>query len=161
MIIILFFIIVLASIYYRSPIFTMIKRPIKNFDPKRNEVMILANNVKNTIKSGNQIYYIHQNSNGLETMMFRYEMSPDNRVQYWGWSLGDKYIKTNVWKVVTSIEQLESTLMEYDYIVLGKIDSDFTRLYSKLFNPIDKLGSVKIWKITKNKNGITINPATP
>jgi hypothetical protein len=161
MIIILFFTIILASIYYRSSIFTMIKRPIKNFDPKRNEITVLANDVKNTIKSGNQIYYIHQNSNGLETMIFRYEMSPNNRVQYWGWSLGDKYIKTNVWKVVTSIEQLESTLVEYDYIVLGKIDSDFTRLYSKLFNPTNKLGSVKIWKITKNKNGIIINPATP
>ncbi len=158
-IILVFFFIFIMSIYYRSSLFTMVKRPIKNFNPKRTEITELSNNVKDIVKNKNKIYFICQNSSGYEAMVFRYEMSPHNPVQYWGWSLGDKYLKENIWKVVTSKDQLQSILAEYDYIVLNKIDSDFIRLYGDLFNQPKKLNSIKIWRIIKTNTGINIIPA--
>lgn len=159
-IIILFIAIIFTANYFKSLFTILIKRPIYNFDPKRNETISIANNVKNIVKNTNRIYFIHQNSNGYEAMVFRYEMSPNNYIQDWGWSLGDKYGLEDVWTVPTNIEDLKSILSEYNYIVLDKIDENFIKNYGKLFNPKNKMDSIKLWKITKNNTNLVISPFT-
>ncbi len=154
---ILFFLTIFTFNYFKISFEILLKKPIYSYDFKRNEIIILANKTKKIIEKNNRIYYIRQDSNGYEAMIFRYEMSPDNYVQDWSWSLGNKYREEDVWTVPISIEELKSILLSYDFIVLDKIDENFIKIYGKLFNFSNKLNSVKIWKINK-ENGFYIDP---
>ena len=97
---------------------------------------ILINN--STIK---KIFHIHQNSDGYEHHILRYELCP-NLVQYWGWSYGQPYSDQDLFTISRSAEDLErSIVLDFDYVLITNSDENFWEEYGKIFPNHKREGS--------------------
>ncbi len=94
--------------------------------------------VKEYVPSSNNVYLIYQNSSGMEKMVFSYRIWP-RKVEFWNWSLGDKYGNTDVWTQDFSIDDFKEVLKagDYKYLVLMHVDANFWRQYASMFSPSD------------------------
>ncbi len=88
----------------------------------RSEIEGFAAQVKKQIEPNRKIYFIAQNSNGIERVMFYYAMLPHTVSMSWCWSLGNKYFEGDVW---TCNETLNGVLGDFDYLALYRGDNQF------------------------------------
>ena len=102
----------------------------------RQSTEALANEVKRHIQLDQKVYFVAQDSNGFERVMFYYAMLPYTSSMSWCWSFGKKYTEGDVWTCDTSMLDL---LNGYDYLALYRVDKQFWDLYSNLFEA-DVLG---------------------
>ena len=70
-----------------------------------------------------KIYFINQNSTGYEKYVFAY-LLPKNEVNYWCWTLGEKYYPQDQWSCNKS---LNVALEGYDYLYIFKGDQQLVR----------------------------------
>jgi len=111
----------------------------------------LAAEVKKYIQSNQKVYFIAQNSNGLERVMFYYAMLPYTSSMSWCWSIGKKYTSGDVW---TCDVQLTDLLAGYDYLALYRVDQQFWDLNSKLFDTKDKGKNSGVFRILRSEGVI-------
>jgi hypothetical protein len=97
----------------------------------RQSTEALANEVKKHLHPNQKVYFVAQNSNGLERVMFYYAMLPYTSSMSWCWSFGEKYAVGDVWTCDTPMVDL---LKGYDYLALFRVDKQFWDLYSNLFD---------------------------
>ena len=90
-----------------------------------------ANQVKKHVRSDQKTYFIAQNSNGLERVMFYYAMLPYETSMSWCWSLGKKYFEGDVWTCDTPLVDL---MKDYDYLALYRADKQFWDLFAQQFD---------------------------
>jgi hypothetical protein len=91
-----------------------------------------AAGAKRQMTPNDKIYFIAQNSNGLERVMFYYAMLPYTSSMEWCWSLGKKYSPSDVWTCDT---QLEDQLKGYSLLALYRGDEQFWSHSGALFAP--------------------------
>ncbi len=96
----------------------------------RQKTESLADKVKKHIKPNEKVYFIAQNSNGLERAMFYYAMLPFNSSMSWCWSVGKKYNDGDVW---TCDVNLSSLLDGYDYLAVYRGDGKLLQSGGALF----------------------------
>jgi len=97
----------------------------------RQKTESLADKVKKHIKPNEKVYFIAQNSNGLERTMFYYAMLPFNSSMSWCWSVGKKYSEGDVW---TCDVNLPSLLDGYDYLAVYRGDEKLLQSGGALFD---------------------------
>jgi hypothetical protein len=96
-----------------------------------------------------KVYFIAQNTNGFERVMFYYAMLPYTSSMEWCWSLGKKYTESDVWTCDTG---LAGQLKGYDYLAVYKGDRQFWDHAGALFAPEAKDLSSGVFKILRRSN---------
>lgn len=128
---------------------------LKKIQPKgqdfetRNKVEQLALKTKKYIKLNEKVYFIAQNTNGLERTMFYYAMLPYPISMEWCWSIGQKYFEGDVWTCNTHLSQI---LKDYDYLAIYKADEQFWKNNGEMFKREMKGITDGIFRINR-KNG--------
>jgi len=116
----------------------------------RRDTEAFAGQVKRHIKAGEKVYFVAQNSNGLERTMFYYAMLPYSTSTGWCWSFGKKYYEGDVW---TCDKNLAELTQGYEYLALYYADAQFWQLAGDLFEPSARGVSHGVFKI--NRGGST------
>jgi hypothetical protein len=98
----------------------------------RLEIESFAAGIKKQIHPGDKTYFVAQNSNGLERVMFYYAMLPNTVSTKWCWSLGQKYFDGDVWTCNQSLQEL---LGDFEYLALYRGDDQFWRNNQSFFEP--------------------------
>jgi len=142
-----------ATIYFVPKLFFNEVRKIESagsvYDLRVN-VDDFASTVKKHMAMDEKVYFIAQNTNGLERAVFTYAMLPFTSSMEWCWSLGQKYFDGDVWTCNTS---LESVLKGYTYLALYAADEQFWKNNGALFDP-SVIGSRSgVFKINRQPNG--------
>ncbi len=106
--------------------------------------------VKKHIAQDEKVYFIAQNTNGLERAVFTYAMLPFTSSMEWCWSLGQKYFDGDVWTCNTS---LESVLKGYTFLALYSADEQFWKNNGHLFDPSVIGARSGVFKINRTPNG--------
>lgn len=115
----------------------------------RQEIEGFADQIKKNVQPEQKIYFIAQNSNGLERVMFYYAMLPYTVSMSWCWSLGAKYFEGDVW---TCNQALKGLVDGYDYLALYRGDDQFWD-QNKSFFALDSIGAARgLYKI-EQRNG--------
>lgn len=113
----------------------------------RQKTESLADKVKKYIQPKEKVYFIAQNSNGLERIMFYYAMLPYTSSMSWCWSVGKKYFEGDVW---TCDVNLPSLLDGYDYLAVYRGDEKLLQSSGALFEKDHfKDGSPSLFKIKR------------
>lgn len=113
----------------------------------RQKTESLADKVKKYIQPKEKVYFIAQNSNGLERIMFYYAMLPYTSSMSWCWSIGKKYFEGDVW---TCDVNLPSLLDGYDYLAVYRGDKKLLQSGGALFEKDHfKDGSPSLFKINR------------
>jgi hypothetical protein len=116
----------------------------------RRDTEAFAGQVKRHIKAGEKVYFVAQNSTGLERTMFYYAMLPYSTSTGWCWSFGKKYYEGDVWTCDKSLAELTQG---YEYLALYYADAQFWQLAGELFEPSASGVSHGVFKI--NRDGST------
>lgn len=83
--------------------------------------------------SNKKVFHIHQDSDGYEHHILRYELCP-NLVQYWGWSYGQPYTDQDLFTIDSTVEELEQTIVNnFDYVLITNSDNIFWEKYGVIF----------------------------
>lgn len=113
----------------------------------RQKTEALADNVKQFIQLNEKVYFVAQNSNGLERTMFYYAMLPYTSSMSWCWSIGKKYYEGDVW---TCDVNLTSLLDGYEYLAIYRGDESLWQSGGDLFNKEEILNaSPSVFKINR------------
>ena len=119
----------------------------------RLEIEDYAELVKQNIQPNDKIYFIAQNTNGLERVMFYYAMLPNTISMSWCWSLGEKYFEGDVW---TCNQPLGTLLDGFDYLALYRGDDQFWDKSKSLFD-VKSVGGVRgLYKISRQHDKIQL-----
>ena len=94
-----------------------------------------------------KVYFIAQNTNGLERTMFYYGMLPYTSSMSWCWSIGARYFADDVWTCDTKLQEL---IQGYDYLALYKVDQQFWDRTNSLFTRTSRGGNSGIYKINRD-----------
>jgi hypothetical protein len=97
----------------------------------RQTTELLASKVKKYIKPDEKVYFVAQNSNGLERTMFYYAMLPFTSSMSWCWSFGKKYFDGDVWTCDTN---LVGALDGYSYLAVYRGDDQLWQSAHGLFD---------------------------
>ena len=127
-------------------------RGIKSVDTDyqlRQEIEGFADQIKKHVQPEQKIYFVAQNSNGLERVMFYYAMLPNTVSMSWCWSLGLKYFEGDVW---TCNQAVKGLVDGYDYLALYRGDDQFWDLNKSFFSPASVGGTRGLYKI-EQQNG--------
>jgi hypothetical protein len=112
----------------------------------------LAAKVKKYIKPGEKVYFVAQNSNGLERTMFYYAMLPFTSSMSWCWSIGKKYFEGDVWSCDT---RLPSLLDGYKYLAVYRGDEQLWNSATGLFDKTQtENGSPSLFAIDRVDNSV-------
>lgn len=98
----------------------------QNLLETRKKVEQLASTVKHSIKPGERVYFVSQNSSGYENLVFRYAMMPHQTSQRC-WSLGKPYGPNDVW---TCDGPLNEQTEGYSYLAIYHADDQFWKYAS-------------------------------
>lgn len=108
--------------------------------------------IKPHLNSSDKVFFIAQNSNGLERVMFYYAMLPYATSMSWCWSLGNKYFEGDVW---TCDSDLADMLNGFSYIAIYRADTQFWSKVGNLFDP-QTIGDTRgLYKINRTNNSIS------
>lgn len=118
---------------------------------KRSDVENYVANFLKFNKTKSDVYFISQNTSGFESYLFHYLNLPSNS-NYWCWSFGDIYNPNDLWTCKTN---LESELVNYDYLVVHYGDPNLHNFYPKLFD-MENPNFNAIFKINNTENGIKL-----
>ncbi len=91
-----------------------------------------AAGAKRQMNPNDKIYFIAQNSNGLERVMFYYAMLPYRSSMEWCWSVGKKYSPSDVWTCDTQLSEL---IKNFSHLALYRGDNQFWSHSGTLFVP--------------------------
>ena len=144
----------IAIVLYFSPkLFFQEVHKIESVGPVndlRVSVDHFANVVKKHITKDEKVYFIAQNTNGLERAVFTYAMLPFTSSMDWCWTLGKKYFEGDVW---TCDRSLEDVLKGYTYLALYKADDQFWKINGTLFDPTAVGSNSGTFKIHRQPDG--------
>ena len=118
----------------------------------RQDIETFAANVKRQMKKDDKVYFIAQNSNGLERVIFYYSMLPYTSSMSWCWSLGSKYFEGDVW---TCNVKLNSLLVGYDYLAIYRGDYKLTESADHLLDRVPANLTHAILKVHREAGVIT------
>jgi hypothetical protein len=121
----------------------------------RTELEAFAEKIKRQIEPNQKIYFIAQNSNGIERVMFYYAMLPNTVSMSWCWSLGDKYFEGDVW---TCNQNLNGLVDDYDYLALYRGDDQFWAKNQSFFDRTSVGGTQGLYKITRQNGQVQLTP---
>lgn len=107
-----------------------------------------AAGAKRHMNPNDKIYFIAQNSNGLERVMFYYAMLPYTSSMEWCWSLGKKYSPSDVWTCDTP---LEDQVKGYSLLALYRGDEQFWSHSGALFELTSRNTVSGIFKIKREQ----------
>lgn len=116
----------------------------------RNDVSRLSDIIWKKLKPGDSVYFIAQNTKGLEKLAFTYEMQPF-KANNWCWTLGEKYYDSDVW---TCNQSLSEVMKGYKYLAIYKADNQFWDLFSSHFKDDEKKDELGIYKAEYDKDGV-------
>lgn len=97
-----------------------------------------------------KIWFIYQDTNGLEAMMSRHLLAPC-QVAYYNWSLGEKYYPGDVWTTNLDETSFFSMAREYPLMLTASIDDKFSKRYGRFFTVVPKNGMVYVFNPKLNK----------
>jgi hypothetical protein len=118
----------------------------------KNKIDDFASTVKAHIKHNEKVYFIAQNTNGLERVMFYYAMLPYTTSMSWCWSLGKKYFDGDVW---TCDNNLTGFLDGFSYLAVYRGDAQLWQSAQGLFNDADTaLSTPALFKINRSNGKI-------
>jgi hypothetical protein len=115
----------------------------------RESIEHFAEQVKRHMSPGEKVYFIAQNTNGFERVMFYYAMLPYTSSMEWCWSLGKKYAESDVWTCDTG---LAGQLKGYDYLAVYKGDKQFWDHAGALFTSEAKDFSSGVFKVIRKSD---------
>ena len=144
-----------VALYFLPKTYTNELKSIESAGPVfqlRQELEAYADKVKSNMKSDQRVYFVAQNSNGLERVIFYYAMLPYQSSMSWCWSLGKKYFDGDVW---TCDVKLASLLKDYDYLAVYRGDQNLIDSADKLLSGVTFDKTSRIFKIQKDDHGIT------
>jgi hypothetical protein len=119
----------------------------------RTEIEAFAEKMKSQIEPHQKIYFIAQNSNGIERVMFYYAMLPSTVSMSWCWSLGDKYFEGDVW---TCNQTLNGLVGDYDYLALYRGDDQFWAKNQSFFDRASVGGTQGLYKINRQNGQVQL-----
>jgi hypothetical protein len=98
----------------------------------RRDVQKQLSSIKDLSPLDDSFYIVWQNIPGAPKVMLSYELSP-RKTNENGWSLGKPYSDKDIWTVDKTTGEWAAELAGYDYLLVGKGDEQFWRLYGELF----------------------------
>jgi hypothetical protein len=111
-----------------------------------------AGKVKKYIQPHEKVYFIAQNSNGLERIMFYYAMLPYTSSMSWCWSIGKKFFEGDVWSCDVN---LPSLLDGYEYLAVYRGDEKLWQSGGTLFDTGSTTnGSPSLFRINRKDGKI-------
>lgn len=134
--------------YYRLDLQKI--RPEQKKAVLRKDVSRLSDMIWKKLKPGDSVYFIAQNTKGLEKLAFTYEMQPF-KANNWCWTLGKRYYDSDVW---TCDKRLSEVMKGYKYLAIYKADQQFWDLFSSHFKDGERKDELAIYKADYDKDGI-------
>lgn len=119
----------------------------------RTELEAFAEKIKTQIEPNQKIYFIAQNSNGIERVMFYYAMLPNTVSMSWCWSLGEKYFDGDVW---TCNQTLNGLVDDYDYLAVYRGDDQFWAKNQSFFDRASVGDTQGLYKINRQSGQIQL-----
>lgn len=130
----------------------------------------LAEIVKSGANQNDKVFFICNNSDGYARLQMRTELVPllaDNNAYdiYSSKQAYQRQLEINSendieWRGRSSIipiEQLESELRQYNYVILFHVDEMFADSYSELFEAGETIGDGTVYKVMTDENGVTLH----
>jgi hypothetical protein len=122
--------------------------------PARMEVEKMVSKSINLVPRDKKIYYVYQGSNGFEKYIFSYLVLP--RQTNWSCtSLGKPLFEGDVW---TCDQALPKVLKGYDYMVMGKSDTQFWDANSRYLTPGSLPTTRGIFRISGAEGALQLVP---
>lgn len=125
-------------------------RPEQKKAVLRKDVSRLSDMIWKKLKPDDSVYFIAQNTKGLEKLAFTYEMQPF-KANNWCWTLGKKYYDSDVW---TCDKTLPEVMKGYNYLAIYKADQQFWDLFSSHFKDGERKDELAIYKADYDKDGM-------
>ena len=132
----------LKSIRAEGPVFQL-----------RQDIESFSQRVKRHLQKNEQVYFISQNSNGLERVIFYYSMLPYRSSMSWCWSLGKKYFDGDVW---TCDVTLNSLIGEYEYLAVYRGDKNLVNAAKDILGATGLNKSSTLFKIDRSNGTIRL-----
>jgi hypothetical protein len=143
-----------CALYFLPKAFTDELKSIESTGPVfqlRQDLEAYAGRVKASMNKDQRVYFIAQNSNGLERVIFYYAMLPYKSSMSWCWSVGAKYFDGDVW---TCDVKLASLLKDYDHLAVYRGDQKLIDSADKLLDGVTFSKGPQTFTIKKDKNGV-------
>ena len=110
--------------------------------------------IQNNVPANKKVYFIWQQSTGLQLQMLGYGIIP--RFSNQGcWSIGEPYYQGDVWTCSMDVEAFRSELHGYDYLFVAHADNRFRDQFSSLFNH-DDVDEGHLFRIAKDRNTLRL-----
>ena len=132
----------LKSIRAEGPVFQL-----------RQDIESFSQRLKRHLQKNEQVYFISQNSNGLERVIFYYSMLPYRSSMSWCWSLGKKYFDGDVW---TCDVTLNSLIGEYEYLAVYRGDKNLVNAAKDIPGATGLNKSSTLFKIDRSNGTIRL-----
>lgn len=113
---------------------------------------------KKVLTRQDMVYYISCGSNGFDFNVSNYEFVPTKFASPAGYSLGPPRYEGDLKSKDTSVDQLESVLIEdgFTYVYIYKADEIFKEKYAELFESEERIKNETLYKINKNGNDVEL-----
>ena len=129
-------------------------------DPLRIAAREMVEKLDNAMPEAKSIFYIHQESMGLEKYVFAFEVAPrrtQDHLQYtYLWSFGPPYPKLaatfygrDLWTQNLTLQEFSEIIANYDAVMIGQADAQFWEYYGTLFSDHDHT----LYRIERNPDG--------
>lgn len=139
------------------------KQTIKKTQKTRKKYKVAEATFAKMDYKNDRVYFISQNTHGLDYQIAYYLGTPVSLSYDYemGWSLGKPYDEKDIWTLDMTKEEWEQALIDgdYTYVYLYKTDDQFINRYESLFENKEDISNNTCFKITKNKNHITLEKA--
>jgi hypothetical protein len=110
-----------------------------DFKTMRADLRPLRDQIIQSVSLTSKVWFIWQNSTGIEAMIMRYEIAP-RKMNSGDWSMGDPYYGGDIWTENHSLEKVVQKLRNFDYMAMGRVDEKFTQRFGVLFETPPRAG---------------------
>lgn len=115
---------------------------------------INADEVKKLINKDDKIYFVSQNTTGLDYYTMKYVLRPNIVNEIFSWSIGSRYNDGDIWtKEINSNEWMNLLITnQYDYVYLYNVDEKFIDEFGNLFESNNVISNLSLYAVDiKNK----------
>jgi hypothetical protein len=108
------------------------------------------------IDKSSKLYFISQNTNGIDYWVARYTFTPF-QLNGNSWSIGTKYNDNDIWTQNITYDDWKKELKEYDYVYLFKIDEKFLNEFKNVFIDTSQVSNKQLYEVINEGDNVILN----
>lgn len=132
------------------------RSPVKTSIEAREPYNYIINKTLEYVDEDDKVYFISQNSEGFDRIIFRYAIRPAYAKNDF-WTLGEPRYEDDPYSLNISVGEWINELKDnYDYVALFTLNDDFCRDFSSAFENDDDIGENSLYKVNKETGLLSI-----